>query len=261
MRVLVRPSSAGGVPDSVHAAADAATDAASDIEDTALYAVYAPPREKWLRANMVSSLDGSATGAEGRSGGINTEADHVVFELLRAQSHAVIVGAGTLRDEGYSPISVKTRWRALRQRDGLPATLPLVAVSNRGEVPPRLAGVDDGTVLLATAASASGLADARESLGEQHVLVCGDDRVDPVQLLEHLHLRGWTRLLTEGGPSWLSTLVGHGLLDELCLTLAPTLVGGDHPRTLSGPDVAVALELHALLEQDGTLLGRWLTRH
>ena len=52
----------------------------------------------------------------------------------------------------------------------------------------------------------------------------------------------------------------HGLLDELCLTVAPTLVGGDHPRTLSGPDVSVDLDLHALLEQDGTLLGRWLTR-
>ena len=85
------------------------------LGDTALYAAYAPPREPWLRANMVTTLDGSATGADGRSGGINTEADHVVFELLRAQSHAVVVGAGTLRDEGYSSLSVDERWRGLRQ--------------------------------------------------------------------------------------------------------------------------------------------------
>jgi riboflavin biosynthesis pyrimidine reductase len=208
---------------------------------------------------MVTSLDGSATGADGRSGGINTDADHVVFELLRAQSHAVVVGAGTLRDEGYSPIAVDERWRGLRRDDGLPPALPLVAVSNRGHVPPQLAGVADGTVLLATAESAPGLADARSSLGEEHVIVCGDERVDPAQLLQMLGHRGWTRLLTEGGPSWLSTLVGHGLLDELCLTIAPILVGGDHPRPLSGDDVAVDLKLHALLEQDGTLLGRWLT--
>ena len=77
-------------------------------------------RQPWLRANMVTTLDGSATGADGRSGGINTEADHVVFELLRAQSHAVVVGAGTLRDEGYSSLSVDERWRGLRQGDGLP---------------------------------------------------------------------------------------------------------------------------------------------
>ena len=248
MRLLVSGSPAVTAPADLDA-----------LGDTALYAVYAPPREPWLRANMVTSLDGSATGADGRSGGINTDADHVVFELLRAQSHAVVVGAGTLRDEGYSPIAVDERWRGLRRDDGLPPALPLVAVSNRGHVPPQLAGVADGTVLLATAESAPGLADARSSLGEEHVIVCGDDRVDPAQLLQMLGHRGWTRLLTEGGPSWLSTLVGHGLLDELCLTIAPILVGGDHPRPLSGDDVAVDLKLHALLEQDGTLLGRWLT--
>jgi riboflavin biosynthesis pyrimidine reductase len=230
------------------------------LGDTALYAAYAPPHEPWLRANMVTTLDGSATGADGRSGGINTEADHVVFELLRAQSHAVVVGAGTLRDEGYSSLSVDERWRTLRGAHGLPPALPLVAVSNRGHVPPRLSRVDDGTVLLATAAVAPGLDDARSSLGEQHVIICGEERVDPAELVAALHRRGWTRLLTEGGPSWLRTLVAHGLLDELCLTVVPTLVGGDHPRPLAGPDVAVDLELHALLEQDGTLLGRWLTR-
>ena len=249
MRLLVSGSPAVTAPADLDA-----------LGDTALYAAYAPPREPWLRANMVTTLDGSATGADGRSGGINTEADHIVFELLRAQSHAVVVGAGTLRDEGYSSLSVDERWRALRQGDGLAPTLPLVAVSNRGHVPPQLAGVDDGTVLLATAASAPGLDDARSSLGEQHVIVCGDERVDPAELVAALGRRGWTRLLTEGGPSWLGTLVAHGLLDELCLTVAPTLVGGDHPRPLAGPDVDVDLHLHALLEQDGTLLGRWLTR-
>jgi riboflavin biosynthesis pyrimidine reductase len=249
MRLLLSGSSTAPAP------ADLDT-----LGDTALYAAYAPPHEPWLRANMVTTLDGSATGADGRSGGINTEADHVVFELLRAQSHAVVVGAGTLREEGYSSLSVDERWRGLREAHGLPPALPLVAVSNRGHVPPRLSRVDDGTVLLATAAAAPGLDDARSSLGEQHVIVCGEERVDPAELVAALHRRGWTRLLTEGGPSWLRTLVAHGLLDELCLTVVPTLVGGDHPRPLAGPDVAVDLELHALLEQDGTLLGRWLTR-
>jgi riboflavin biosynthesis pyrimidine reductase len=231
----------------------------TELDADGLAAAYRPAADTWLRANMVTTLDGAGTGPDGRSGSINTDADHVVFELLRAQSHAVVVGAGTLRDEGYSPIAVDERWRGLRQDDGLPPALPLVAVSNRGHVPPQLAGVADGTVLLATAESAPGLADARSSLGEEHVIVCGDERVDPAQLLQMLGHRGWTRLLTEGGPSWLSTLVGHGLLDELCLTIAPILVGGDHPRPLSGDDVAVDLKLHALLEQDGTLLGRWLT--
>ena len=72
-------------------------------------------------------------------------------------------------------------------------------MSNRGQVPPQLAGVDDGTVLLATAASAPGLDEARSSLGEQHVIVCGDERVDPTELvaalgtprLDEAAHRGW----------------------------------------------------------------------
>ncbi len=55
---------------------------------------------------MVTSLDGAATGADGRSGSINNDADHVVFEVLRALSHVVVVGAGTIRAEGYPPLSV-----------------------------------------------------------------------------------------------------------------------------------------------------------
>ena len=249
MRLLVSGSPAVTAPADLDA-----------LGDPSLYAAYAPPRDSWLRANMVTSLDGSATGADGRSGGINTEADHVVFELLRAQSHAVVVGAGTLRDEGYSSLTVAERWRDLRAADGLAAPLPLVAVSNRGQVPPRLAGIDDGSVVLATAAAAPGLDAARSSLGTDNVLLCGDEQVEPSTLLAALAGRGWTRLLTEGGPSWLSSLVAADLLDELCLTVAPTLVGGDHPRLLSGPPAAVELDLHTLLEQDGTLLGRWLTR-
>lgn len=238
----------------------APTSGSEPLDDPSLYAAYAPPSDRWLRANMVTSLDGSATGADGRSGGINTDADHVVFELLRAQSHAVVVGAGTLRDEGYTPIGVDKRWRELRAADGLDDRLPLVAVSNRGQVPPKLAGVTDGRVVLATAASAPGLDAARASLGEGNVVVCGDEKVDAATLLDALAERGWTRLLTEGGPTFLSTLVAEGLLDELCLTVAPVLVGGDHPRPLSGPPVAADLDLHALLEEDGTLLGRWFTR-
>ena len=230
------------------------------LRDAELYAAYAPPRATWLRANMVTTLDGSATGADGRSGGINTEPDHVVFEVLRAQSHAVVVGAGTLRDEGYSPISVHSRWRDLRGADGLAPALPLVAVSNRGQVPPRLSGTVDGSVVMVTSAAAPGLSGARRSLGHDNVIVCGEEAVDPSEAVAALARRGWTRLLTEGGPSWLSTLVAHDLLDELCLTCVPTLVGGKHPRPMSGPDVSVGLDLHTLIEEDGTLLGRWLTR-
>jgi riboflavin biosynthesis pyrimidine reductase len=71
--------------------------------------------------------------------------------------------------------------------------------------------------------------------------------------------RGWTRLLTEGGPRLLGRLAAAGLLDELCLSLAPLLAVGDAPRIMHGPGLAAArrLELHSLLEEDGFLFARY----
>ena len=80
--------------------------ALTNLDTVGLFAAYAAPRERWVRCNMVTSLDGAATGADGRSGSINNDADHVVFEVLRALSHVVVVGAGTIRTEGYSALAV-----------------------------------------------------------------------------------------------------------------------------------------------------------
>ncbi len=205
--------------------------------------LYAAPRTPWLRVNMVSSVDGAATGESGKSGSINNAADKVVFDTLRSLADAVVVGAGTLREEGYRPIAGK----------------PLVAVSLRGSVPSRLRDAPAGSVLMATCASAAGLSEARSILGAEHVLVAGDDSVDLALLVETLHDRGLTHLLSEGGPTLLASLLAADLVDELDATVVPRLVSGPGPRIVSGPPLDVPLTLHTLLEADGTLLGRWLT--
>ena len=94
-------------------------------------------------------------------------ADHVVFELLRAISDVVVVGAGTLRSEGYTALSVANRWQTTRSGLGLADGLPLVCVSNSGAVPPRLRDAPRGTVLMATHTGSPGLAEARDLLGDE----------------------------------------------------------------------------------------------
>ena len=231
----------------------------TELDAAMTYAAYAPPRQPWLRSNMVMTLDGSATGPDGRSGSINNPADRVVFEALRAGAHAVVVGSGTLRAERYTPLMVRDEWREPRARRGLPASLPLVAIGNSGQVPPRLQGVTDGSVVLATHASAPGLDEARESLGDDNVIVGGDGAVDLGAVVHALHDRGWTQLLTEGGPTLLASMLHAGLVDELCFTLVPLVVGGDHRRPVGGANLMTELHLELLVEQDGTLLGRWFT--
>lgn len=211
----------------------------ADLDDDALQALYAPPRTPWLRVNFVSTLDGASQGADGLSKGINNASDKRVFHALRRRADVLVVGAGTLRDEGYAHPS-----------------LPLVVVSRSGDVPPTLVGSE--RVHLATCSSAPGLAAARSLLGADKVFVLGDDTVDLPDLKSLLADRGWVDQLSEGGPALFGSMLQAGVVDELCLTTVPRLVAGEAIRVAGGVDVDVHLRPEFLLEQDGTLLGRWL---
>ena len=71
-----------------------------------------------LRVNFVSSVDGAAT-RDGLSGGLGDPADRRYFELLRRVADVVLVGAGTVRAEGYGPMRVSDASVAWREANGL----------------------------------------------------------------------------------------------------------------------------------------------
>jgi riboflavin biosynthesis pyrimidine reductase len=214
----------------------------SEQGDADLDELYAVPRRPWLRVNMVSTVDGAATGPDGTSGSINNAADKRVFDTLRRLCDCVVVGAGTARDEGYGDLST-----------------PLVIVSRSGEVPPRLRDAEPGQVLMATCAAADHLDETRMLLGDAHVLVLGQHRVDLGELKRTLADRGLTNPLGEGGPQLLRSLLAEGVVDELDFTVVPRLLAGEHRRITDGPPVDLPLTLELLLEDGGTLLSRWLT--
>jgi len=215
----------------------------ADLSDDELTRLYAPPDRPWLRVNFVSTVDGAAQGSDGLSKGINNDADKRVFDVLRSRADCLVVGAGTLRAEAYDV-----------------PRLPLVVVSRSGDLPPTLRGAPRGRVLMATVASADSLAQVRAQLGEDNVLVLGDDEIDLALLKSTLADRGWVEQLCEGGPSLFADLLAAGVVDELCWTVVPMLTGGDAVRMATGADVDVELRPTLLLEQDGTLLGRWLVQ-
>ncbi|MBD3947216.1 dihydrofolate reductase family protein [Nocardioides ganghwensis] len=213
----------------------------ADLSDDELAAAYTPEREPWLRVNFVSTVDGAAQGSDGVSKSINNDADKRVFDALRRRADCLVVGAGTLRDEGYDV-----------------PPMPLVVVSRSADIPPTLRDAPRGRILMATVASSDGLAAAREALGDENVLELGEDEIDLAALKAALVERGWTEQLCEGGPSLFADLLAAGVVDELCWTIVPVLTGGDAVRIATGAEVEVALRPALLLEQDGTLLGRWL---
>jgi riboflavin biosynthesis pyrimidine reductase len=215
------------------------TDHTGEADDLA--ALYTPPSTPWLRVNMVSTVDGAATGADGLSGSVNNDADGRVFHLLRDLADVIVVGAGTARAERYKP-----------------ASKPIVVVSRSGEIPATLRTASEGMVLMATTEPAAD--QARETLGADNVLVLGQAAVDLAVLKPALAERGFTHVLCEGGPHLLTTLLAAGAVDELCATTVPKLVGGPYRRITDGPGVDVPLELMLLLEDDGTLIARWDSR-
>ena len=85
------------------------------------------------------------------------------------------------------------------------------------------------------------------------------NRVDLSRALDLLAGRGMSRVLCEGGPSLLGAFIAGGLLDELCLTTAPLMVGGAAVRIATGPDDVLERmrRAHVLTDDDGYLYSRY----
>jgi riboflavin-specific deaminase-like protein len=222
------------------------------LNDDDLRAAYAVPDDRpMLRVNFVSSVDGAVT-LDGRSGGLGDAADRRVFGLLRVACDAVLVGAGTVRVEGYGPMSLPARLRKLRPGQDDPV---LVVVSRRLDLDPShplFTQADRRPVLITTEAQR----DDPRFAAAADVLGCGHDEVDLAAALPELHRRGLTHILCEGGPHLFGTLAAADLVDELCLTFAPKLVGSGPGRITAGPPFAVrSLALaHVLAAGDELLL-------
>jgi riboflavin biosynthesis pyrimidine reductase len=204
---------------------------------------YRDPRRRrighrpWVIIGMVASVDG-ATALDGRSGGLGGPGDAQVFSALRAQADVILVGAATVRAE---------RYRAPR-RPGQ----RIAVVSRTGDV-------DPGTDLFP---SGAGIAVVPEDTVVADGIPCIRAGTSSVDLTAALRQLDATVVVAEGGPTLNGQLVAAGLVDEVCATVAPLLVGGLSPRLATGPSVVAPtpLVLAHLLEHDGELFGRWLRR-
>ncbi|MFD7427929.1 pyrimidine reductase family protein [Streptomyces sp. NPDC059818] len=229
----------------------------------ALADAYAYPDTdgSWLRANMVSTLDGAAQ-HDGRSQPISCASDMRIFGTLRGLADVVIAGAQTVRLEGYRPARAREAFAARRAAAGQ-GPAPAVAVVSGSldldfSLPLFVSPLVPTLVLTGAGAPPDRIAAARAAGAE--VVIAGEgSRVDPARAVQELADRGLKRLLTEGGPRLLGQFVAAGMLDEMCLTLAPMLTAGDAQRIAGGPSVAVPerFALAAVLEEAGFLFSRY----
>jgi riboflavin biosynthesis pyrimidine reductase len=213
--------------------------------------------------NMIGTADGRAT-LEGRSGAIGGEADKALFLELRTAVDGVLVGAGTVRAERYGRLVRDERRRRTRRKRGLVEEPLACVVSGRlavGADIPLLAD-PQARVAILTSSAASLAGDCRAEV--EYVRATREGMLDLPAALSVLYERyGMRTLLCEGGPHLAAQLVAEGLLDELLLSLAPRLGGGDATsetlRILSGPqlDPPARLALVSALEHDSYLFLRY----
>ncbi|HKE66314.1 MAG TPA: pyrimidine reductase family protein [Micromonosporaceae bacterium] len=229
------------------------------LDDDALLRAYPVGDEPLMRANFVASVDGAVT-ADGKSGGLGGPADKRIFDLLRVQCDAVMVGAGTLRIEGYGAMTVDDRHRELRRRSGRAPQPALVVVSGRLDLDPAHAMFREAPVRPFVLTHDGAPAGRRKALSEvAEVVVCGREAIDFRAARAVLVDAGYPHVLCEGGPHVLGALTAADAVDELCLTVSPRLLGPGAGRITAGPVSAVRdLEVASVLAaSDGFLFLRY----
>lgn len=209
-------------------------------EQLETYRPWEEPREErpLVGMNFAATVDGRAT-IDGRSGPIGSKTDTGMLVGLRKRFEAVMIGAGTMRVERYGPMEPL-----------------LVLVSGRLDLPwdaPVFAKAGEEVVIF-TASEA----EPPETAATVEV-VRHEGAVNLPEALRHLRReRGIRALLSEGGPHLHAQMQADGLVDDLFLTIAPKLSGGEAPRIIEGPLPDIAeLELAWLLEEDGELFARY----
>jgi riboflavin-specific deaminase-like protein len=209
----------------------------------------------YVVVNFATTLDGRAA-IEGRSGPIGSDTDTEMLQMLRTRVDAVMIGAGTMRAERYGRIVSDPALRARRERIGLPHDPLAVIVSGRLDLPwdAPLFTSGGGWVLIFTASETEPPQTETPVLVERHEV-----GVDIAEALRHLREeRGIRALLCEGGPDLHNQLQATGLVDELFLTIAPKLPGGQEPRILAGDLPQIwQWELAWLLEERSELFARY----
>jgi riboflavin biosynthesis pyrimidine reductase len=225
---------------------------AGELTDEQLVEAYAPTDRAvpMIRVNMISSLDGAGS-LHGRSGGLGNAVDQAMMARLRRLADVVVIGAGTIRAEGYGPVLLSQENQAWRVAYGLAAHPRMAIVTRSLELDPALFEDPPARPILITEAQAA------ERLGNRfgdraEVIVCGDGAVDLAAMRAALMTRGLTQILCEGGPHLLGQLTTARLVDELCLTLSPLLAGPGAGRITAGePTPPARMRLvHVLADED-----------
>lgn len=219
-----------------------------------------PHHECWVIGHMVSGLDGTAA-VDNRVGALSTRPDQEFYRAMRQVADVVMIGAETVRREGFGAIRLSEAARAWRREQGMAELPPVAVVSRSLDLPWHLKLFQKPTgsarthVLTCANADPERLAAAREVA---EVIIAGEDRVDPVRAMTELAARGHTVVMCEGGPTWLGEVVAADRLDELLLSISPMMGGDPLPVAITPQGAGMhAFDLRGVMREEDTIFLRY----
>ncbi|MEV6064884.1 pyrimidine reductase family protein [Nocardia asteroides] len=232
----------------------------AELSDDELIDLYWAPSGPWVRANFVASVDGGIA-VGGTSSALTTPLDQRVLKLLRLLSDVVLVGASTIRAEDYIGIRFSDDGLARRRAWGMEPVPPIAVVSGRADIDPASRLLTNTIVppIILTTTSAPAAAKARLVDAGAIVLEVGDTSIESNAIIDALAGRGLHRLICEGGPTLAGQLAADHVLDELCLTTVPTILGGPAGRVMHGRLASLPVRCQQIIvDRDGAQFARWI---
>ncbi len=239
---------------------DVSDDLTDDLTDDEVRDAYPwPADERWVRAMMVTTLDGAAAGPDGLSGSISSAVDKAVFNAVRRLAAAVLVGAGTIRAEDYGPMRAKPEDADARSAAGLAPAPVLAIVTGSLDLDFESELFTDSTMRPLVITGSDPDPD-RATAARVHgdLVVCPEEKPSAATILRVLEERGLLRIVCEGGPTLLESLVADDLLDEADITVSPTFAGTARTPRTSGLESVAGLELAHVLHAESFLMCRYL---
>lgn len=219
-----------------------------------------PRHECWVTGHMVAGVDGTAA-VDGKVGPLSTSPDQDLYRRMRQIADVVMVGAETVRKEGFGPIRLSEEAQQWRLARGMTALPPVAVVTRSLDLNWSLRVFTDVPedapthVITCAAADPDRVAEARKVA---EVVVAGDERVEPATAMRALAERGHRVVLCEGGPTWLGEVVAADRLDELLLSVSPMMGGDPLPVAVTPAGAGVTgFTLESVLREDDTLFLRY----
>ena len=211
-----------------------------------LHEAYEPPAPDWFRINLITSITGSAAGSDGTSETLTNRTDRRILGVVRRQSDIVLVGAQSVRAEGYR----------------IPKTTTLGVVTGSGDLTGhRIEAAETARLVILCPEGAR--AKAAASLPGAQIVGVPDagGRMTPRDVLDATRALGNRSIVCEGGPSLAAQFAAAGLVDEVCVTTSPQITGTTLPSFAETAFTPIPARLERLLVDDSSALyARWFSR-